>query len=230
MKKEKVKQWKAVKHPKACYYEGVARDGWTVVGPEYVPDYENPMFSETDAKLIALVPEMQKKIASLRNELDTTHGSIDTLILQLAQEKNINGYLQARALESQKKDVQVGSCSCHGMGNPEQCDERAGCRWLAKLSSVKSIMRVESPDVVAARVALDDLDDFARMAGVKAIGALKVLTDFISGFSNTAVQTEPVAWYSLSMKAVILGAHRPDERASWQPAYATPQQAAQGEK
>jgi len=55
------------------------------------------------------------------------------------------------------------------------------------LSSLEAV-QVERPDIAAARTALDDLDDFARMTvGVKATGALKVLADFIDA---RAVQVE----------------------------------------
>lgn len=57
------KQWKACLIEGACYYDGVCSDGWVIEGPDYVPDYEQPMLTESDAKLMAAAPEL---LASLR--------------------------------------------------------------------------------------------------------------------------------------------------------------------
>ena len=50
----------------ANYFKGKNRDGWTIDGPDMVPDYENPMFNEADARLIAAAPEL---LAALRGAL-----------------------------------------------------------------------------------------------------------------------------------------------------------------
>jgi hypothetical protein len=45
--------WTANYCKDGCYFKGKNRDGWTIDGPDMVPDYENPMFNEADARLIA---------------------------------------------------------------------------------------------------------------------------------------------------------------------------------
>lgn len=47
--------------------------------------------------------------------------------------------------------------------------------------------------VAKAREALDSMDDFARMADIDAIGARKVLTEFIELIEELAKESEPVA-------------------------------------
>lgn len=50
--------WSPYCYEGACYFEGVKRDGWSINGPDVVPDYENPLFNEADARLIAAAPDL----------------------------------------------------------------------------------------------------------------------------------------------------------------------------
>ena len=50
--------WLPYRYERGCYCDGVTQDGWTIEGPNMVPDYECPMFNEADANLIAAAPEL----------------------------------------------------------------------------------------------------------------------------------------------------------------------------
>jgi len=69
------------------------------------------------------------------------------------------------------------------------------------------------PDIAAARTALDDLDDFARMTvGVKATGALKVLTSFIDARAEQVGPSRALVWSTSEGGAEISGPYMVSER------------------
>jgi len=50
--------WKACINEEACHFRGITRHGWTIDGPQMVPDNECCMFNEADARLIAAAPDL----------------------------------------------------------------------------------------------------------------------------------------------------------------------------
>lgn len=46
-------EWTTQRFPNGCHFDRILRDGYTVDGVTYVPDYEHPMLCKDDAALIA---------------------------------------------------------------------------------------------------------------------------------------------------------------------------------
>jgi len=57
--------WKAAKMEGAAYYEGKSRDGWIIVGPQTVPDYEETFYEEEDAHILAASRDMYEALKEL---------------------------------------------------------------------------------------------------------------------------------------------------------------------